>query len=270
MTNEDRSSTNPERITTMTLIFKASDVGRIAQHSMTNTQKEIADWSTANEKNGWEPERTRPDEPHLILVHDQGVYLLSNGDHGEGQTPSSTGLVAYAEGCDPVKDPQWFDTARSLVGGDDFAEYLPWAAEIANLAAEGHDIVIDIKGDDIKLVTPPKKRDFWKWFDNIAERAPTTDVGKVMTAAGYHVAHTGGGCLVWEKTVGHLVFWICDEGNGLGDKLDEAYLVGVYDNDENENALDLDVMADLKRAIEWCETRVEAFPKTKTATEEKI
>lgn len=251
------------------LIFKAADVAPIAQHALRNKQSEIPDWSTANEANGWQPQRARPDEPHLLLVHDDGVYLMSNGVYGEGQTAASTGLIAYAQGCDPRKDTHWYDTARDLVGGDDFVEYLPWAREIKSKCVTGKDIVIEMQGGSLELVNPKSGEfDFWGWFDNVVEGAKTTDVGQTMLAAGYHVAHTGGGCLTWEKTVGHLVFWVCDEGNGLGDKLDEAYLVGVYPADSAVDfiALDSDVMLDLKRAIEWCETRVECFPKTKTTT----
>ena len=103
--------------------------------------------------------------------------------------------------------------------------------------------------------------DFWKWYAEVERTAPTTEVGKVMTAAGYHIAHTGGGCLVWEKTIGDLYFWICDEGNDLGDTLTENYLVGAYrDVDDGGEALDSDTMPNLKQAIEWCDCRVECFP----------
>ena len=64
--------------------------------------------------------------PSLFLVHDQGVYLMSAGiphlPNTAGKPESSK--VAYAEGCSP-DDDDWWDEARRLVGGDDFAEVLP-------------------------------------------------------------------------------------------------------------------------------------------------
>jgi hypothetical protein len=43
--------------------------------------------------------------------------------------------------------------------------------------------------------------EFWDWYESVKRTAPMTAVGQRMTAAGYHVAHTGGGCLVWEKVL---------------------------------------------------------------------
>ncbi len=69
--------------------------------------------------------------PGLILVKDQGTYLLSNGALKEGETASNLGLISYAEGTNPKTDPDWWDVSRELCGGDDFAEYLPleWFSE---------------------------------------------------------------------------------------------------------------------------------------------
>jgi len=134
------------------LIFKASDVLKVAMHSVKNQQREIADWATANEANGFTPKREVPKEPHVILVHDQGVYLMSNGNHGEGKTPSTERLIAYAKGCHPDKDKDWYDNARDLVGGDDFADYLPWARELAVAAQQKKEIVIEITAESMELV----------------------------------------------------------------------------------------------------------------------
>src|SRR5262245_3292914 len=61
------------------LTFKAADVRRVVEHSISNKQAEVADWSTANEANNWTPKTSVPAEPRVVLVHDQGVYLMSNG-----------------------------------------------------------------------------------------------------------------------------------------------------------------------------------------------
>jgi hypothetical protein len=93
---------------------------------------------------------------------------------------------------------------------------------------------------------------FFDWFDRVRNDAPKTDVGRLATAAGYTIAHTGGGCLCWEKGLpGGRYLWICDEGNGLGDRLDEPYLVGFY-TDEAEIIVD-GTMHDFPAALAWCE-----------------
>jgi hypothetical protein len=69
--------------------------------------------------------------PALFFVHDEGVYLMSNGEPGDLKSRSEIGLyAAYAEGCDPdLHEDDWWDTSRALVGGDDFAEVIPVTAE---------------------------------------------------------------------------------------------------------------------------------------------
>lgn len=64
--------------------------------------------------------------PGLWLVHDQGVYLMSNGiPHLEDPEKPEGSKVVQAEGCDPKKDEDWWETSRELVGGDDFVEFVP-------------------------------------------------------------------------------------------------------------------------------------------------
>lgn len=86
---------------------------------------------------------------------------------------------------------------------------------------------------------------FFEFLDAATAKAAESAVGKIMIENGYSVAHTGGGCLAWEKSDAATgwVIMICDEGNGLGDTLDEQYLVGLHANDgdflECEDALSL-------------------------------
>lgn len=97
---------------------------------------------------------------------------------------------------------------------------------------------------------------FWEVYDRVTAKAKASEVGKIVVAAGYDTAHTGGGCMVWEKVLPNKCYlWICDEGNGLGDTVSEPYLVGLYDMEGN--ALDGDTVPNLKMALEWCETRIE-------------
>lgn len=79
-----------------------------------------------------------------------------------------------------------------------------------------------------------------------------------MRAEGYGDWHTGGGCRAWGKNFddGYHVM-ICDEGQGLGDKFVETYLVGLYDS---EGDFECDDVKDLEAAIAWCAERA-AEPK---------
>ena len=61
--------------------------------------------------------------PSLLFVHDQGLYLMSNG---HPNLPDQNRTV-YADGFSPHTVPfeEWWEAARDLVGGDDFVEALP-------------------------------------------------------------------------------------------------------------------------------------------------
>lgn len=76
----------------------------------------------------------------VLLVKDQGVYLMSFG-----KTPK-TNKVVYAKGFNPTTDDfdDWYDEARRICGGDDFAERMK-PDFIANAISKG------AKGLKIKL-----------------------------------------------------------------------------------------------------------------------
>lgn len=92
-------------------IFKTDEVRRCAEHALNATE-----WGM-----GWSED---PPAPRLFFVHDQGVYLMSNGEPRDIITVDGkeTTYVAYAENCNPNVDENWWDNSRDLVGGDDFAE----------------------------------------------------------------------------------------------------------------------------------------------------
>lgn len=79
----------------------------------------------------------------ILLVHDQGLYLMTSGLR---VPDGSKAVCAYALGCDP-SDPSgqdgigWYDRARDICGGDDFAEQLS-AADFAGLVREGASLKI--------------------------------------------------------------------------------------------------------------------------------
>jgi uncharacterized membrane-anchored protein len=95
--------------------------------------------------------------------------------------------------------------------------------------------------------------DFWSRFNEFAAEAKTTKVGKIMTSNNYEVAHTGGGCMCWERIIDDSHYlWICDLMNGLGESPNEEYLVGCYDSEGNfDNAS----VSNLKAALKWCDER---------------
>lgn len=73
-------------------------------------------------------ESTETPRPGLLFVHDQGVYLMSNGRPRDTGGMREGSYVVYAEGCDPnIGDfDDWYGLSRDLVGGDDFVEVLPF------------------------------------------------------------------------------------------------------------------------------------------------
>lgn len=75
--------------------------------------------------------------------------------------------------------------------------------------------------DESRAKAPAAKREpsrFFAWFDGIKDEAKTTAAGQFMTERGFTVAHTGGGCLAWEKAKPETQWgiWISNEDSGLG------------------------------------------------------
>lgn len=119
------------------LIFDVADVRRVVEHTLAAPEQSvIADWSKATERNGWTPAYVKPEEPNVVLVHDKGVYLMSNGQPRD-LVDEESAFCAYAKRCDPTKDTDWWEAARELVGGDDFGEYFPWANEMKKMLDNG-------------------------------------------------------------------------------------------------------------------------------------
>jgi hypothetical protein len=81
----------------------------------------------------------------LVLVHDEGVYLMSNGlpELPQGQN------VVYAAGFGPHDDDSPF---CSIVGGDDFGECLP--VEMCELLAQGGKHRLRVTSSSFEAVSP--------------------------------------------------------------------------------------------------------------------
>jgi hypothetical protein len=138
------------------LIFKASDVRRVVEHSIASPEqsRHVIDYDA---KTG-EPITKAVDAPAVLLVHDQGLYLMSNGNPRDIVKGTSS-FVAYARGCDPVADDDWYDTAHALVGGDDFGETLPWARELKSMIDRGDKTIeIEMTAETLAIVDRGRRK----------------------------------------------------------------------------------------------------------------
>lgn len=128
------------------LIFKAADVRRVVEHSI--NAPEQAPQTTGYDDTTGNMITEAVMDPAILLVHDDGVYLMSNGKPRD-VVQSGRSYTAHAKGCDPGKDKDtWWDTSRDLVGGDDFSETLPWAREIKRAIDGGvRTVVIHMSGN---------------------------------------------------------------------------------------------------------------------------
>jgi hypothetical protein len=88
--------------------FKTSEIKRCVEHALKSTK-----WGM-----GWSDAKS---QPAILFVHDQGIYCMSNGDPRDMVDEKSV-FCAYAKGCDPSKDEEFYEEAQCLVGGDDFGE----------------------------------------------------------------------------------------------------------------------------------------------------
>lgn len=134
------------------LIFNAADVKRVVEHSIA-APKQGSKFTYKNGKAGSET----PTEPSVILVHDQGVYLMSNGEPRDIVEGESS-FVAYANGTNPKTAGEWWDNARALVGGDDFGETLPWARDmLAEIEGGAKTITVKVTATTMELVKKHSK-----------------------------------------------------------------------------------------------------------------
>lgn len=129
------------------LIFDAEDVRRVVEHSISaasQTDKRIYGETGHGQT-------VKIGEPAVVLVHDQGVYLMSNGqprDLIEGKQS----FVAYARGCHPLHNANYRAVSRDLVGSDDFSRVLPWARDLKALIDAGaRTVVLNLRDGSIEI-----------------------------------------------------------------------------------------------------------------------
>jgi hypothetical protein len=120
------------------------------------------------------------------------------------------------------------------------------------LHSDGHYLVFD--PNKLGVEPSPATHDAYKRLMEASPLPLRPSVRSIMTAAGYEEHHTGGGCMAWRKTKADKTsFWICDEDNGLGDRVDEMYLTGHYDSDGD--LIDEGTTENLQAALAWVDAR---------------
>ncbi len=93
-------------------IFDAVDVRRVVEHSI--TAKAQGGKTIGYDSKTGEAFTEPVDAPAVMLVHDEGVYLMSNGQPRDVSGERS--FVAYARGCHPFRDPIGASVHASLLG----------------------------------------------------------------------------------------------------------------------------------------------------------
>jgi hypothetical protein len=118
------------------LYFDAQDVRRVIEHSI-SAEKQFD--KTVYDAGGEQKVAIR--EPAVILGHDEGVYLMSNGEPRD-LINEVRSFVAYARGCHPFRDANYRVRSRELVGGDDFSLVLTWANDLKKVVDTGATTIV--------------------------------------------------------------------------------------------------------------------------------
>lgn len=128
-------------------IFKTKDVKRCIKHALKSTDFRMAF-------------STEPPQPALLFVHDEGVYLMSNGLPADQPAGAKRSYVAYAEGCNPDIDADCWETSRALVGGDDFGEVIILTPNVVESCDNYKELHVETTENEINVyaVAPTKKK----------------------------------------------------------------------------------------------------------------
>lgn len=144
-----------------------------------------------------------------------------------------------------------FRMSGTKVYEDDIRDQLDGLGWYENFHDYGKYLILDYT----KIGLEPGAALFSRYQESV-NTSPLPSVARTMKAAGFAEQWTGGGCRAWEKRTGNGGYlWVCDEGNGLGDRIDELYLVGHYGADHE--LLAEDSVENLNAALAWCETRTQ-------------
>lgn len=142
----------------MTILkFKKDDVRRVVEHAA----------NAPSHNMGWESDT--PEGPAVVLVKDDGIYLMSNGKPAD-IVEDPTRFVAYARGYDPRDGDVW-DKCRAAVGGDDFGETIPLDAAMIKSVLGGDELTVQITSDSIEIWTKGADRDaIREWLADLLKK----------------------------------------------------------------------------------------------------
>lgn len=124
--------------------FKTSEVRRCVEHALQSKE-----WRMGYSE--------KSPQPAILFVHDDGVYCMSNGLPGDVVSEKCV-FRAFAKGCDPNKDEDFYEEARFLVGGDDFGETFvvnPEWIKMCDLYEEMH-VRVNTKSMSLTFKKPKK------------------------------------------------------------------------------------------------------------------
>ena len=92
----------------------------------------------------------------VVLAKDRGVYFLA--ERGERSPDGRVKLLAYAVGCNPDTDPfdDWWELARTELGGDDFGEFFdPKEGVFARILRSTDDLMLSATATHLSLEVAP-------------------------------------------------------------------------------------------------------------------
>ncbi|MCP3465618.1 MULTISPECIES: DUF3085 domain-containing protein [unclassified Bradyrhizobium] len=97
--------------------------------------------------------------PGFWLVGGQGIYLKHNGAR-----PKGSATVAYANECDPLKDPfeNWLVVKRAIFGDSDGMEFVE-AVMIGTAVDGGCDIEVMFDHDTMTVTVVEKGKASLRW-----------------------------------------------------------------------------------------------------------
>ena len=138
------------------LIFNSIDVARVVADAMRATSEQRRPTLEQLIKGGAYNDNLDLDEeiersirkgltPEVHLTKDEGVYIMPNAWFEDV-------AIAYAEGCDPKKDPDtYYFNSREIMGRDDSSNALPLEPFIGLLEQGFERIVIVVKPDCFEI-----------------------------------------------------------------------------------------------------------------------
>jgi hypothetical protein len=88
-----------------------------------------------------------------FLAKDEGAYVGACSQTAKKSDGKPENCIFYFPGCDPVKNADWYDTARHQFGGDDFGEHFD-ASALADMVKQGVDqLRINVGATEIRMTT---------------------------------------------------------------------------------------------------------------------